>query len=136
MLSGAILGIAYGIFVIPAFDTLLSKVQLFPAYGGKSDFDFRSSWYLLGAIPAFSLIGAWIGFQAAKRIATLRYSLVGGLVGTLIFAGALNFLNKTVGPLSVELANIGYGVSVLAHITLVVVGVIIGLRLLKRKTAQ
>ena len=135
-LGGAILGVAYGTLVVPVFDTLLSKVQLFPAYAGESDFAFRFSWYLLGVLPLFALIGAWIGFQAAKRIASLPYALLGGVVGTVVFAGALEFADRTAEPLSAQLANTGYVVSMLAHLTLVVVGVATGLRLLERKTTQ
>lgn len=80
------------------FTNLLGLTPRFPAFAGEGDFSLRIRYFLLIVLPAFFVLGAWIGhvFSTCKRVA--GYMAIGVLGGTVIAFSAVSLLSYPFTP--------------------------------------
>jgi hypothetical protein len=111
---------------------LFGAIPNFPAYGGESDFSLRTAWFVLAVIPAFLVIGAWVGVLWVRQRRTGFYALVGTLVGTIAYIATLVALTNTIEKLPSRSANVGAILAELAWVLLAIAGLQIGVMISRR----
>ena len=124
---GCSLGVVYCLLAIHVFNTT-SSLPVFPSPGGESDFDSRIEWFLFAVLPAFALIGAWIGAKAFQDLAALGFAVLGVLLATLIYCAVIFAMSVRIEQLPGTSANFWAIVTMLALPACVLFGAIAGVR--------
>lgn len=86
-LACATVGALLGAFFAPAMVKILdatSAAPSFPTFGGEDDFSIRF-WMFAGiVVPAFLLLGAWVGLTTVRPDRSWLRATVGAVVGSLV----------------------------------------------------
>jgi hypothetical protein len=62
----------------------LHAVPQFPAVAGEDDFSLRAAVFFLFVVPAFAVIGGWIGYACAADLPRAARAWFGVLAGTVV----------------------------------------------------
>lgn len=95
--------------------TLADQLGVGPHFGavaGEDDFSLRVSVFLLGVVPTFIAIGAWIGLRSGSRIKAHVAALLGVVAAALGTFGAAPWITSLAAHLhsrqALNAAAIGY----------------------------
>lgn len=103
----AILGIFMCLGIILVTDKF-GITPRFPIFAGEDDFSIRINYFLFMVLPAFFMMGAWIGSTFSKNKRMASYMLGGVFVGTVVTFCTAYFFSPIIRNISSrELANYG-----------------------------
>lgn len=114
-------GFCFCITSIKTIETIGPHVY-FPAFAGEDDFSLRFKFFLFGLLPAFLLIGSWIGhsFYYSIKIGALKFT--GIVIGTIVHVFLLWMLKDLIASLpNREFSNTAVFLSFFSWISLVVI---------------
>lgn len=121
IIVGAICGLCFCIASIKTTEAIGPHVY-YPAFAGEDDFNLRFKFFIFGLLPAFLLIGSWIGdsFYSSIKKGFLRFS--GIVIGTIAHLFLIWMLKDFIALLpNSELANAAVLLSFISWISFVVI---------------
>jgi hypothetical protein len=107
----------------------LGLAPRFPVFAGEDDFSVRIAYFMFLVLPAFLLIGVWMGivYDAQRRLVGRMFA--GVLLGTLLAFAVVHALSTSIGGIqSRDAANSAVLVFLLSWVGLSALGAWIGYR--------
>lgn len=98
---GGVLGPLFCLAAIKADEAVEAGRPFFPAPGGDDDFSVRAALFLFGVLPAFALMGVWLGLTAARDKRRSARMIAGLAIGSVLAFG----LTRAVAPGFAHLAT-------------------------------